>query len=197
MAYNAVPTVATGDTWSAANHNTYIRDNFAASVPDIFTAAGDIAYATAANAAAPLAIGAPGKVLISSSDGIPSWGDAIIISNRQGGSATNWGDSGSGGTTNYDLTGHQLIQIGAVTINWTTGTPGGVATVTFPVEYSAIPIVFPAFAATGSKTGTAGTVIRMGQITTATAVISIRDAEETNQSAAGGNIAYWLAVGPP
>jgi len=29
MSYTAVPTVATGDPWSAANHNTYIRDNFA------------------------------------------------------------------------------------------------------------------------------------------------------------------------
>ena len=28
--YNAVPTVITGDLWTAAQHNTYIRDNFAA-----------------------------------------------------------------------------------------------------------------------------------------------------------------------
>lgn len=30
MAYSAVPTVATGDLWTAAQHNTYIRDNEAA-----------------------------------------------------------------------------------------------------------------------------------------------------------------------
>jgi len=29
MAYTAVPTVATDDLWSAADHNTYIRDNMA------------------------------------------------------------------------------------------------------------------------------------------------------------------------
>lgn len=29
MAYSAVPTVATGDLWTAANHNQYIKDNFA------------------------------------------------------------------------------------------------------------------------------------------------------------------------
>lgn len=74
MSYSAVPTVATGDTWSAANHNTYIRDNFAAGVPDIFTAAGDIAYATAANAASPLAIGSSDQVL-TVKDGLPAWGD--------------------------------------------------------------------------------------------------------------------------
>jgi hypothetical protein len=27
MAYTAVPTVATGDTWTAANHNLYLKDN--------------------------------------------------------------------------------------------------------------------------------------------------------------------------
>ena len=27
MAYSAVPLVATGDLWTAANHNTYLRDN--------------------------------------------------------------------------------------------------------------------------------------------------------------------------
>lgn len=30
MAYSAVPTVSTGDLWTASNHNTYIRDNFTA-----------------------------------------------------------------------------------------------------------------------------------------------------------------------
>jgi hypothetical protein len=80
MAYNAVPTVATGDTWSAANHNTYIRDNFAAGVPDIFTAAGDIAYATAANAATPLAIGSSDQSLTVIS-GLPAWsyGPGIVL----------------------------------------------------------------------------------------------------------------------
>jgi len=28
MAYSAVPTVTTGELWTAAQHNTYIRDNF-------------------------------------------------------------------------------------------------------------------------------------------------------------------------
>jgi len=27
MAYTAVPTVSTGDTWTASNHNTYLKDN--------------------------------------------------------------------------------------------------------------------------------------------------------------------------
>jgi hypothetical protein len=79
MSYNAVPTVTTGDTWSAANHNTYIRDNFAAGVPDIFTAAGDIAYATAANAASALAIGSSDS-LLTIQGGLPAWGDGLGMS---------------------------------------------------------------------------------------------------------------------
>lgn len=64
MAYTAVPTVATNDYWSAAQHNTYIRDNFAAGVPDIFTTKGDLAVATGADVAARLAVGGDGAPLV-------------------------------------------------------------------------------------------------------------------------------------
>jgi len=58
MAYNTPPVVAPSDEWTAANQNTYIRDNMMAGVPDIFTTAGDLAYGTGADAAAVLAAGA-------------------------------------------------------------------------------------------------------------------------------------------
>jgi len=67
MAYNPVPTVTTGDLWTAANHNTYIRDNFAAGVPDIFTAKGQIAVASGENAAGVLNPGSDGQVLMADS----------------------------------------------------------------------------------------------------------------------------------
>ena len=41
MAYSTVPYVNNGDSWSASQHNTYIRDNFSSLWP--FTAAGDLA----------------------------------------------------------------------------------------------------------------------------------------------------------
>lgn len=63
MAYNAVPTVATGDLWTASNHNTYIRDNFASGVPDIFTAKGQLAVASAADAASALSVGNEYRIL--------------------------------------------------------------------------------------------------------------------------------------
>ena len=81
MAYTAVPTVATGDLWTAANHNTYIRDNFAAGVPDIFTTKGDLAVGTAANAASRLGVGSNGyslEALSSEATGLV-WRGAIFV----------------------------------------------------------------------------------------------------------------------
>lgn len=69
MAYSVVPTVISGDSWTAGNQNTYVRDNFKAGIPDIFTAAGDIAYGTAENAATNLALSAARKRLLVNEDG--------------------------------------------------------------------------------------------------------------------------------
>lgn len=54
MAYNTPPTKSVGDTLTAAEWNTYVRDNMAAGVPDLFTAQGDLVVASAANVAAVL-----------------------------------------------------------------------------------------------------------------------------------------------
>jgi len=51
MAYNAIPTITTGDVATASWGNTYLKDNFAAGVPDIFTTDGDMAVGTGANTA--------------------------------------------------------------------------------------------------------------------------------------------------
>ena len=64
MVYTPVPSKATSDSWSADDNNTYIRDNFAAGVPDIFTTKGDLAVATGADAAARLALGTTGQNLV-------------------------------------------------------------------------------------------------------------------------------------
>lgn len=72
MAYSTVPTVAPGDAWSAAQHNTYIRDNFAALWKG--TANGDMDYYTGLTDKARLALGAVGTILMSNGT-IPTWGD--------------------------------------------------------------------------------------------------------------------------
>jgi len=40
MAYTAVPTVTTGELWTAANQNTYLRDNMAATLPAVLSRQG-------------------------------------------------------------------------------------------------------------------------------------------------------------
>lgn len=57
MSYNAVPSKNTGDTWTATENNIYLRDNFASSVPDLFTTKGDMVVATGADAGIRLAAG--------------------------------------------------------------------------------------------------------------------------------------------
>jgi len=51
MAYTVIPTITTGDVATASWGNTYLKNNFAAGVPDIFTTDGDMAVATGSNAA--------------------------------------------------------------------------------------------------------------------------------------------------
>jgi len=74
MAYSVVPTVITGDFWTAGNNNTYIRDNWKAGIPHIFEDVGDMAYALDENSAGKLPLGTARKVLQVNDAGIaPEW----------------------------------------------------------------------------------------------------------------------------
>lgn len=70
MAYTAHPTVVTGQTWSAAQQNTYVRDNLAALW--LYTTKGDIVYALTSSTLARLAVGGTGAILTVAS-GAPAW----------------------------------------------------------------------------------------------------------------------------
>jgi len=72
MSFNTVPTVSNGDSWSAAQHNTYIKDNFAAVW--VGTTAGDTDYYTSATAKARRAIGTDYQVS-RINGGVPTWAD--------------------------------------------------------------------------------------------------------------------------
>lgn len=63
MAYTPVPTQNTTGTWTAAEHNTYVRDNFAAGIPGLMTTKGDLVAATGTDAGARLAAGSDGQAL--------------------------------------------------------------------------------------------------------------------------------------
>ena len=61
MAYTLVREVQTGDYWSALDVNRYIRDNFAAGVPDLMQAKGDMVVASGENAGVRLPVGIDGS----------------------------------------------------------------------------------------------------------------------------------------
>lgn len=73
MPFTPLPTVAPGDSWSASQHNTYLRDNLAALWP--YLATGDITYLQSPGNLARLAIGSAGQVLTVSPNlpALPVW----------------------------------------------------------------------------------------------------------------------------
>jgi hypothetical protein len=63
MAYSDLGAISSGDTGTSSWANQ-VRSNFQAGVPDIFTAKGDIAGGTGADAAARLAVGDDDSILV-------------------------------------------------------------------------------------------------------------------------------------
>lgn len=76
MAFGTVPLVATSDSWTASQHNTYIRDNMAAIW--VGTTAGDTDYYTSATTKSRLAIGTANQ-LLQSTGSAPAWADLSTI----------------------------------------------------------------------------------------------------------------------
>lgn len=72
MAWTAPRTWTTGELVTASMMNTHVRDNLLATEAATVTTAGDLAYATGANALARLAPGTSSQVLRSGTS--PSWG---------------------------------------------------------------------------------------------------------------------------
>ena len=76
MAYSAVILVATGDLWTAANNNVYLKDNMAAAW--VGTAAGDTDYYTAATTKTRLAIGTAGELQrMNAAETVHEWGGLL------------------------------------------------------------------------------------------------------------------------
>lgn len=73
MAWSTPRTWSSGELVTAGNMNTYISDNLRETGVAKAAAAGDVLYATAANALTRLAIGASGTVLTSNGSA-PTWG---------------------------------------------------------------------------------------------------------------------------
>lgn len=76
MAFSTVPLVASSDSWTASQHNTYIRDNLSAIF--VGTTNGDMDYYTSSSAKSRLAIGTAYSVLYSTGS-VPAYGGLSTI----------------------------------------------------------------------------------------------------------------------
>lgn len=137
MAYSTVPTVATSDSWTASQHNTYIRANFSAVW--VGTTAGDMDYYTSSTAKSRLAIGTSYQILRSTGTA-PAWvsfstltANAAIVGSQAAGdifyaSTTTAITRLAKGTTGYYLTqGGSNAPVWAA-LNLVAGRKGGNAT---------------------------------------------------------------------
>jgi len=73
MSWTAPRTWVTGELVTATLMNTHLRDNLLETAPAKVTTAGDIVYASAANALARLAIAAADGALLQRASGLPAW----------------------------------------------------------------------------------------------------------------------------
>lgn len=105
MTRKAWPTVSDGDTWSAAQHNTYGRDNDLAYW--VYTTAGDMAYAanSPADTLTRLPIGSAGQ-LLRSTGSAPAWGGALGLINKWG--SADFSPAQTFSSTYADVTGATL-----------------------------------------------------------------------------------------
>ena len=181
MGYSVVPTVATGDLWTASNHNTYIRDNFAAGVPALFTGVGSMVYGSGVRSATELLIGAQGKLLKVLSSGLPGWGGPQI--KRTGGSTINWTTIGSTPYIPDDI----LVHMGLVAINNIANNTKGSVSAIFPSAFAGTPMVF---CTVQEGNGSAADV---NSISTTQANINILNKTGVTISA----VVFWMAIGSP
>ncbi len=143
MGITTVPSAITGQTLSAADWNTQVRDNINGIW--VLTTAGDIVYATGASAAARLALVTGGVMYGGASapaytptgaknaylraDGSNGVSFSSLMYRRQGGSSTIWTNPG---TTTYTPVG-LVMQSGYINIT-VAGTGASVA-ITYPVAF--------------------------------------------------------------
>jgi hypothetical protein len=178
MAYNTPPTKNTGDTFTASEFNTYIRDNMSAGVPDIFEAEGDLAVGSGQDAAIRLPKGSEGQ-LLKIVNNIVSWGS--LLTARQGGNAISWS---AGGVTNY-LPTQVSVQVGCKMISLTNGT--GSLSVTYPIPFVGGPLIW--LFISGPASSAPWFEIWTQSATTLTATVH-------HGTTTGDVNVNWLAIGP-
>mgnify|MGYP001616542960 FL=1 len=189
MAFTAWRTWTTNELVSAALLNAQIRDNGIAGVPDIFTTAGDIAYATAADTAARLGIGTALQLLRTNAGATaPEWAADPSTAHIAASAAVHGLPASVNVLGNRSAAG-EFVQRSTVASMTTSGAISFYhvsSAVTFAVAFSATPIVCPG--------GTTSDVVHFGGVQAVTTTgFSYRRLSNTDSQAAS-NIG-WIALG--
>jgi len=184
--YTPVPAFLAGDTIDEVFLNTYWRDNMAASIPDLFSAKGQLPVGLGVDDMGILNVGANGTIPVA--DSTESLGILwrALVKARRGGSATNWGTVG---TTNY-TPATAKVQAGVINVASVSTAFGsifyGTVTVTFPEAFAQVPIVIASLGALVSQNA-----IGVMQQVSATQVIFY----VTSFSSISNQAVSWIAIG--
>ena len=190
MAYTAITPPTTGTPISTSAFGIPVVN----AITEMWqgAAAGDLAYYSSATTMARLAGGTAnaGKVLMMGTAGsAPEWGDTLNIVARQGGSSTDWNTAG---TINY-TPDKSIMQVGAAPFPVTSGEQYFSKSITFPVAFSAKPIIFVTFTAT---VGMAGSTPYIRPTSITTTGFSIYVIFTQNQVGSYTFETEWFAIGP-
>jgi len=184
MSFTAPRTWVYGETVTEAQFNEQFRDNLNAIW--VGTNAGDMDYYTSNATKSRLAGGTAnaGVCLRMDSGGTaPEYGG--VVTNRQGGTATDWSVAG----TNIYTPAKSIIQCGMITVP-TTSTYVGSATLIFPVAFSAKPIIF-----LSARSSVVYVYAPDGDITNTQCTIGTGKDSYVGQALTQQTV-FWLAIGP-
>ena len=192
MAYEEPTTPVTGTPISSANFGIKVVNSLKAIWAG--TAAGDIDYYDSATTKAKLAKPSIDSLLQNTSAGVPSWlslASLLVPTKRIGGSSTNFG---SGGSTNYDITGNIGIDMGVSKVTISSAVSGNVS-VAFQIDFTYTPILVIGIAEDSARGSAVPPVVRDDYFTSLSkdgvTITAIFD------KSVSGSVSYpWIAIGP-
>lgn len=188
MAYTPVPAVAADDWIDEVFINTYWVENMASSVPDVFSAKGQMAVGLGVDSMGVLNVGADGTVL--HADSVQAlgmiWKEINIVYRRQGGSNTGWDTQG---TTDY-IPANARVQVGSGRINFA-GVNTAAMAVTYPVPYAYAPAILLTLRSSGAGGAKVSRLFTQNETTAGFYAYA-----ELTGVATGTLDFFWMALGP-
>lgn len=175
----ATLTITTGGAITLTDTRAYIKPNIRVRGNNL----DDNAVVTAKIAANAVTTA---KVANNAIDDTKAGSRVPVVTNRQGGSDTDWGEFGN---TNYSVSGNVLIQAGSIEVDIDNGSSYGMAIGTFPIAFGGAPLMV------ASSIGATLEVVAIGGMSTSATQFTII-ATQAGTSGPFTFVANWIAIGP-